>query len=62
MFLALHHSAHAATHVLVTQAMFLETARFYYYLFPNFFRPIQGENELGLLPLFLCFVQQNKDF
>ena len=27
-----------------------------------FLRPIQGENELGLLPLLLCFVGQKEDF
>ena len=32
------------------------------HLFPKCLRPIQGGNELGLLPLFLCFVKQNEDF
>ena len=57
MFLALHHSANAAIHVLVGGCGFTSK-----YLFSKFLRPIQGENELGLLPLFLCFVEQNKDF
>ena len=34
-----------------------------YYLFLAFLRPIQGENDLGLLPsAFMCFVEQNEDF
>ena len=57
MFLALHHSANAAIHVLVGGCGLTSK-----YLFSKFLRPIQGENELGLLPLFLCFVEQNKDF
>ena len=30
--------------------------------FQNFFVSRQGGNELGLLPLFLCFVEQSEDF
>ena len=60
MFQALHHSAHAAIHVLVARAVFLEAAL----LIPTFLFPgdTKLENELGLLPLFLCFVKQNEDF
>jgi len=59
MFLALHHSAHIAIHVLVARAVFLEAAVSFISVI---LRPIQGENELGLLPLFLCFVEENMDF
>ena len=61
MFLALHYSAHADIHVLVAREMFLKAA-VSQALFTKFLCPMQGENELGLLPLFLCFVEQNKDF
>ena len=60
MFLALHYSAHADIHVLVARAMFLKAA-VSPELFTKFLRAMQGENELGLLPLFLCFVEQNED-
>ena len=59
MFPALHHSAHAATHVV--RAMLLESAVSLLFI-SEFLRPIQEENGLRLLPLFLCFVEQNKDF
>ena len=58
MFLALHHSARAALFWLLERCFW----RLRYYLFPTFLRPIQGENKLGLLPLPLCFVEQNEDF
>ena len=47
MFLAFHHSAHTAIHVLVSRAVFLEAAASFV---------------LGLLPLFLCFVEQKEGF
>ena len=59
MFLALHHSAHVDIYVLVVRAVFLDAA---VSLIPKFLRPIQEGNELGLLLLFLCFVEQNEDF
>ena len=36
--------------------------RLRFHLFPIFLRPTQGGNELSLLPLFPCFVEQNEDF
>ena len=62
MFLALHHSAHAAiSHVLVARAMFLEAAVLLIFI-SGISLPEQGKNELNLLPLFMCFVEQNDDF
>ena len=62
MFLALHHSAHAAiNHVLVARAMFLEAV-----VLLTFISEISlsdtRENELNLLPLSMRSVEQNDDF
>ena len=57
MFLALHHSACAAIHVLVARVVFLDAA-------VSFISKISSSDTRGLgpLPWFLSFVEQNEDF
>ena len=61
-FLALQHSAHAAIHGLAARAMFLEAAVLLLSIFEISSSDTRVKRELGLLPLFLCFVEQNEVF
>ena len=58
--MALHHST---IHVLVARVVFLEDAfSFISEISSSETMGKLGENELGLLPLFVCFVEQKEDF